>query len=582
MKTRRPRRIGLIAALLCAGALPAAADTIVLDSNDVTDWVRVFSSGTWKQKDACLHPNSLVKFDLSQVIDPANVTSARLYFFVEAVEPGVAIELWHVGDDSWSYGSREPAELWNWPTADLISTQVFQDTTSFSVDVTRHLVEEGMVGSREFSVKLTASGPSYPRIRIASPSAPLERMRPRIVVEFVGPPAPPPIPDLAVSPADIRLVPMRPAPGQVATLQATVRNIGAGGAWNVPVAFYMGEPHAGEPPIGIWIVPYLAPGGGAGTASVAWTADRGLAEIHVVADFENAVFETDETNNSALRTFLVADPPEYIVGTESFEHAGRFAWHADFDVPKQFEYPGPKSFYVNHSNSEAYHGEHSMEMYLDGTADDGTIWIETAVPVEPNSHFDVQVNFEVFRYFQDMAFQPVAAVTLFDPEMERDFQVLEDPAPEGWTLHSYRTTIFSGPYDMVHIAVGLTCTWETPGTFFIDLVRTVVQQIPPSTVPDRAAEGGDSVQLLQSRPNPSASLATIAYRLVEPGPVSLQVFDTAGRLLTTLKDGRQAAGFHRVTWDATDGVGRAVPSGVYLYRLRTAGGEQSRKLLIAR
>jgi hypothetical protein len=49
MNTRLPRCIGLIAALLCAGALPAAADTIVLDSNDVTDWVRVFSSGTWKQ-----------------------------------------------------------------------------------------------------------------------------------------------------------------------------------------------------------------------------------------------------------------------------------------------------------------------------------------------------------------------------------------------------------------------------------------------------------------------------------------------------------------------------------------------------
>jgi hypothetical protein len=582
MRTKLPRRVGLFVALLCAGALPATADTIVLDSDDVIDWARVFSSGTWKQKDACLHPNSLIKFDLSQVIDPTNVISARLQLFVEAVDPGVAIELWHVGDDSWSYASREPAELWNWPVADLISTRVFQDTTSFSVDVTQHLVEEGMVAGREFSIKLVASGPWYPRIRIASPVAPLERMRPHLVVEFFGPPAPPPIPDLAVSPADIRLFPMRPLPGQAVTIKATVRNIGAGGAWNVPVAFYEGEPHAGEPPIGIWIVPYLAPGGGSEVTSVTWNADRGLAEIRAVADFEGVVFETDETNNIALRTFLITDPPEYVVGTESFEHAGRFAWHADFDVPKQFEYPGPKSFYVNHSNGEAYHGEHSMELYLDGTADDGTIWIETAVPVEPNAYYDVQANFEVFRYQPDIAFQPVAAVTLFDPEMERDFQVLNDPAQDGWTLHSYRKVIFSGPYDMVNIAVGLTCTWETPGTFFIDLVRTVVQEIPPSAVPNGGAKDSDSVQLLQSRPNPSGSLATIAYRLVEPGPVSLQVFDTAGRLLTTLKEGRQDAGFHRVTWDATDMAGRAVPSGVYLYRLRTAGGEQSRKLLVAR
>jgi hypothetical protein len=315
---------------------------------------------------------------------------------------------------------------------------------------------------------------------------------------------------------------------------------------------------------------------------VLWNARRGLPEIYVVADFEGAIFETDETNNAAVRTFLVADQHEYIAGRESFEHAGRFAWHADFDVPKQFDYPGPKSFYVNHSNGEAYHGEHSMEMYLDGTADDGTIWVETAVPVEPNGHVDVQVDFEVFRYHQDIAFQPVVAITLFDPEMERDFLVLEQPAQEGWTLHSYRTVVFTGPHDMVNIAVGLTCSWETPGTFFLDLIRTMVMEIPPDGVDDGRADASESMQLMQSQPNPCASMATIAYRLVEPGPVSLQIFDTSGRLLTTLKDGPQEAGFHRVAWNATDLAGRALPSGVYLYRLRTAGGEQSRKILVAR
>jgi flagellar hook assembly protein FlgD len=88
--------------------------------------------------------------------------------------------------------------------------------------------------------------------------------------------------------------------------------------------------------------------------------------------------------------------------------------------------------------------------------------------------------------------------------------------------------------------------------------------------------------LLPGRPNPFRTMATIAYRLNEPGPVSLEVFDVTGRLVSTLREGREEPGFHRVCWNGADRSGRALPSGVYLYRLRTAAGEQSRKLLLER
>jgi hypothetical protein len=585
MKSRFTHRIAAtVAVLLCACASAVLADTVVLDADDVTDWARVFSYGTWKQKDACLHPNSLLKFDLTQITDLHSVTDARLYLFVERVQPGVEIQLWHVNDDSWSYPYSEPVELWEWPVDELISQHVFTDTTSFSVDVTPHLLEEAAMGSSEFSIKITAPFPTYPPIRIASPLAPIERMRPRLVVEFFGPPAPPPIPDLATSPADIRLVPMRAVPGQAVTIDARVRNIGAAPVANVPVAFYEGSPSAGNPPIGIWIVPYLEAGGGDELTSVMWTASRGLNEIYVVVDPDAAIFETDETNNTALRTFLISDWEEYGQSRESFEYPGLLTWHSDFDVPKQFEYPGPKSFYINRSGGEAYHGENAMELYLDGTADDGTIWVETAVPVEPRTLLDVQVSFELFRYGPDMAFIPVASVGMIDPEMEGDFVYLDGESQEGWSLQSFRKTVFSGPYDMVHIAVGLTCTWETPGTFYIDMVQAQVTEIPGDADRGDGPPAGDRAQtrLLQSMPNPAGPLATIAYQLAQPGPVSLQVFDAAGRLLRTLEDGAREAGLHRVHWNGMDAAGNALPSGVYLYRLQTPDREESRKLLLAR
>ena len=44
-------------------------------------------------------------------------------------------------------------------------------------------------------------------------------------------------------------------------------------------------------------------------------------------------------------------------------------------------------------------------------------------------------------------------------------------------------------------------------------------------------------------------------------------------------DGTQAAGEHRVAWDARDGQGAAVSSGVYVTRLEYPGGVQTRRLV---
>ncbi len=573
------RVASLLAVLLCA-CLPAAlADTIVLDGDDVADWARVFSSYTWKQKDSCLHPNSLMKFDLAQIPTTAIILDARLYLFVERTQPGASIDLWHVTDDSWSYAEREPAEMWDWPVNDLIGTQSFQDTLSFSVDVTSHLIEEAQSGGRVFSIKMTAHDAWYESIRISSPLAPLERMRPRIVVTFSA--AATSLPDLAVTQSDIRMIPMRPVPGQAVTLRARVRNIGAQAASSIPVSFWDGEPNAGNPPIGTSIIPSISGGGGAGLASVSWTCTTGARDIYVAADPDGAILEGDEKNNADVRPFVILDTQQYQFSVESFEHSGRFTYHGDFDVPKQFQYPGPKSFYVNASGGEAYAGHRAMEMYLDGTADDGTIWVQTAIPVQPLSSVAVNVSFEVFRYFADMAFQPVAAVTLFDPEMEGDFSILGQPAAEGWTLQTFGRTVWTGPYDMLYVAVGLTCTWETPGTFYIDQIVTQALEVT-TEIPEDGRGGADGTLLYQSLPNPSGPLTTIAYRLDRSGPVSLRLFDAAGRFLTTLQNGLQEPGLHRVRWDGTDETGRPLPSGVYFYRLDTAGGMESRKLLLAR
>ncbi len=571
-----------LALLLCLTALPALSETMVLDGDDVTDWVRVFSTSSWKHKDSCLYPNALLKFDLAGVGPIVELIDARLHLFIERPEPGNSIGLWHVTDDTWHYGLTEPDTLWNWPLAEAIGAVSPNDTMSFSMDVTDVLREELVAGDEEFSVKITTAGIPYPDIRIASPQAPIQRMRPRIVIVYQGPLGLPPIPDLAVSTADIRFCPMRPVPGQPVMIQARVRNNGPGDAWNVPVAFWDGPPGAGEP-IGTVIVPHLASGGGSSPAEITWTSLRGLREMHVQVDPEGVIDETDEENNADFRPFLVSDPEAYVQSVESFEYGGLQSWYTDFDVPKQHMYPGPKGFIITRSVAESYHGDHAMELFLDGTADDGTLWVERALPVEPNCLVEVTVGFEFFRYAPDDMgnFPPVAAISLLDPEVERDFDVIPGLYPGGWTYHTFQKTLFTGPYDMLHIGVGYTVVWESQVTQLIDLVQTQINDMPGSALPHGAGYSPATL-FLRNHPNPVTPLTTIAYRLPRDGPVRLEIFDLAGRSVATLRDGSEAAGSHRIRWDGKDARGRLVPSGVYFYRLETPDGSESRKLVVAR
>jgi|GEM_PF-1255609 len=68
-------------------------------------------------------------------------------------------------------------------------------------------------------------------------------------------------------------------------------------------------------------------------------------------------------------------------------------------------------------------------------------------------------------------------------------------------------------------------------------------------------------------PNPFNQSTLIRYSISAHSAVNLSIFDTQGRLVQTLVNGRLAAGEHSVVWDAGD-----LPAGVYLTRL-TAGEE---------
>ena len=96
-----------------------------------------------------------------------------------------------------------------------------------------------------------------------------------------------------------------------------------------------------------------------------------------------------------------------------------------------------------------------------------------------------------------------------------------------------------------------------------------------------------SFVLYQNLPNPFIGSTVITFQLAKEGQVSLNVYDTSGRLVKTLVEGIEDAGIQRVLWDGKDDGGRSFPSGIYFYKLQARTGQEgelteTKKLIILR
>ncbi|MBL7979479.1 MAG: T9SS type A sorting domain-containing protein [Bacteroidetes Order II. Incertae sedis bacterium] len=81
--------------------------------------------------------------------------------------------------------------------------------------------------------------------------------------------------------------------------------------------------------------------------------------------------------------------------------------------------------------------------------------------------------------------------------------------------------------------------------------------------------------LAPNYPNPFNPETTIRFTLRKSGWVNLQVFDLNGRLVRTLVNQQKEAGHFNVQFMSND-----LPSGTYLYRLKTSEGVLSRKMTL--
>ncbi len=94
---------------------------------------------------------------------------------------------------------------------------------------------------------------------------------------------------------------------------------------------------------------------------------------------------------------------------------------------------------------------------------------------------------------------------------------------------------------------------------------------------DNVAANPDDFQLMQNFPNPFNASTTICFSVPEPAFVKLDVFNIHGEYVGRLAEGFYHPGYHQRTWNAA-----GLPTGHYFYRLRAAGIEKTRRLVLVR
>ena len=169
--------------------------------------------------------------------------------------------------------------------------------------------------------------------------------------------------------------------------------------------------------------------------------------------------------------------PKSVIYTEGFEKDFG-GWEGDADVPPDPNNPGsPVDWNVSRVTSPVKSGQYSVELYIDGRQDDGTVWIERELSVRKNSQIQVKVSFDF--YSESESFNVIAGVVGFagisNPKAEANFTVLgQANEVSGWKRYIHTATLKTGSSGEVWVAVGISVRWETEMSYNSDDVKITI------------------------------------------------------------------------------------------------------------
>ena len=86
--------------------------------------------------------------------------------------------------------------------------------------------------------------------------------------------------------------------------------------------------------------------------------------------------------------------------------------------------------------------------------------------------------------------------------------------------------------------------------------------------------------LYQNYPNPFNPVTNLDYDLPEDAMVNITVFDMMGKVVRTLVNDQQSAGYKTLQWNATSNSGQPISAGLYIYTIRAGEFSKTRKMIL--
>lgn len=102
------------------------------------------------------------------------------------------------------------------------------------------------------------------------------------------------------------------------------------------------------------------------------------------------------------------------------------------------------------------------------------------------------------------------------------------------------------------------------------------------TAVDKPAAIGPRLMLYPNRPNPFSRGTIITFAVREASAMRVRIFDAAGRLVAEPFRKTVPPGTHRVEWNGSGNSGRRLPSGMYVYEVRSASEVQRGRMVLLR
>ena len=88
------------------------------------------------------------------------------------------------------------------------------------------------------------------------------------------------------------------------------------------------------------------------------------------------------------------------------------------------------------------------------------------------------------------------------------------------------------------------------------------------------------LSLAQNYPNPFNPITFLKYDLPENALVNITIYDMMGKIVKTLVNRSQTAGYKSIHWNATNDKNEPVSSGLYLYKIQAGDFRQAKRMML--